>query len=192
MFVGSWWQPREWLITSTCPSLTSKDCGAQTPISAQCRINKEGGKKQIKDIETLIGMEWLLGKEAQYGQRLKTLCKCSHSCMVMFLAHTSGRAWKCDLQAWLTCLCEWRVAKEAWLPHKWGYYLFYPSPKGKFVWYYIELPFWKRKRFKKEKDESLERSFSHKESLLFCQRIGVWNQTPSDGLTQIHLQLRGL
>lgn len=28
------------------------------------------------------------------------------------LAHTSGRAWKCHLQAWLTCLYEWRVANK--------------------------------------------------------------------------------
>lgn len=28
------------------------------------------------------------------------------------LAHTSARAWKCHLQAWLTCLYEWRVTNE--------------------------------------------------------------------------------
>lgn len=90
-------------------------------------------------------------------------------------------------------------------PHKWGYYPFYPSPKGKFVWYYIELPIWKRKYFKKEKDGGLERSFSHKECLLSCQRIGVWfpestsgdsdlspalgTLTPSSGLRGTHMHM---
>lgn len=78
-------------------------------------------------------------------------------------------------------------------------------PKGSLFDIILNYQFGKENILKNEKDGGLERSFSHKESLLFCQRIGVpfpestsgdsdlspalGTLTPSSGLRGTHMHM---